>query len=99
MNPFQRTQVSTLVQRLGEEPRQLIALFGPRQTGKTTILRQALGQIPFGSRYLAVDDPDPSVPCIPFDAGEETFPLLQREPRDYESNRLRIAYEFLFRLQ
>lgn len=38
MNSFERTQVSTLVRRLGEEPRQIIALFGPRQIGKTTTL-------------------------------------------------------------
>ena len=75
MNSFERTQVSTLVQRLGEEPRQIIALLGPRQTGKTTILHQALGQIPFGSLPLAVDEPDPSIPRPPFDAAEATFPV------------------------
>ena len=76
MNPFQRTQVSTLVQRLGEEPHQLIALFGPRQTGKTTIVRQALRRFPVDeSRYLAIDDPDSSVPRIPFDATETTSPM------------------------
>lgn len=72
MNPFQRTQVSTLVQRLGEEPRQIIALFGPRQTGKTTIVQQALRQIRIGSRYLAVDEPYFSTPRSPFDATEPT---------------------------
>ena len=39
MNPFQRPQVNTLVQRLAEAPHPIIALFGPRQTGKTTIVR------------------------------------------------------------
>ena len=78
MNSFQRTQVSTLVQRLGEEPHRLIALFGPRQTGKTTILRQALGQIRFGSRYLAVDEPDSSTSRSPLDATETTFPSPDR---------------------
>ena len=81
MNSFERTQVSTLVQRLGEEPRQIIALFGPRQTGKTTILDQALRRIPFGSRYLAVDEPDSSTPRIPFDADEATSPSPGR-PRN-----------------
>ena len=75
MNSFQRTQVSTLVQRLGEEPHRLIALFGPRQTGKTTIVRQALGEVRFGSRYLAVDEPDSSIPRPPFDATEATSPM------------------------
>ena len=58
MASFQRPQVATLYRRLAEPPRQLIALFGPRQTGKTTIVRQALRQIDLGSRYLAVDEPD-----------------------------------------
>ena len=76
MNSFERTQVSTLVQRLGEEPRQIIALLGPRQTGKTTIVRQALRRFPVDeSRYLAIDDPDSSVPRIPFDATETTSPM------------------------
>ncbi len=81
MNSFQRAQVSTLVQRLGEEPRQIIALFGPRQTGKTTILRQALGQVPYESLYLALDEPDSSIPRPPFDTDEATFsvPTVQRD--------------------
>ena len=81
MNSFERTQVSTLVQRLGEEPRQIIALFGPRQAGKTTILRQALGKIRFGSLPLAVDEPDSSIPRPPFDTDETTFPvpMVQRD--------------------
>ncbi len=81
MNSFERTQVSTLVQRLGEEPRQIIALFGPRQTGKSTILIQALEQIPFGSLPLAVDEPDPSTPRPPFDTTETTVPL-SHGPKD-----------------
>lgn len=81
MNEYQRDQVRVLVQRLEEEPHRLIALFGPRQTGKTTILRQALGQIPFGSLPLAVDDPDSSIPRPPFDTDEATFsaPTVRRD--------------------
>lgn len=81
MNSFERTQVSILVQRLGEEPHQLIALFGPRQVGKTTIVRQALGQVPYKSLYLAVDEPDSSTPRSPFDTAEATFPVptVQRD--------------------
>ena len=60
MKPFQRTQVRTIVQRLAEKPNKLIAVFGPRQTGKTTIVLQALRQIDLKSRYLAVDSPDSS---------------------------------------
>ena len=39
---FQRSQVTILGQRLVEAPARLITLFGPRQTGKTTIVLQAL---------------------------------------------------------
>ena len=55
---FQRAQVATLVRRLSDAPTFIQALFGPRQTGKTTIVRQTLAQIDRESRYLAVDEPD-----------------------------------------
>ena len=55
---FQRSQVFTLGERLAEEPHRLITLFGPRQTGKTTIVQQARQRLPHGrSRYRAVDQP------------------------------------------
>ena len=68
MASFQRDQVATLVSRLTEPPHFIIALFGPRQTGKTTIVRQALRRIEQPSRYLAVDEPDSAsleIPPIP----------------------------------
>ncbi len=74
MHSFQRIQVRVLVRRLSEEPRQIMALFGPRQTGKTTIVRQALRQVPCKSLYLAVDEPDSYAPRPPFDTDEATFP-------------------------
>lgn len=58
MARFQRSSVATVVERLAEEPSRLIAIFGPRQTGKTTIVRQALTQIDQRSRYLPVDEPE-----------------------------------------
>ncbi len=58
METFQRDQVNTLMDWLGEAPHHIIALFGPRQTGKTTIVRQALQQIDLDSRYVSVDEPD-----------------------------------------
>ncbi len=57
---FQRAQVATLIRRLSGKPTFIHALFGPRQTGKTTIVRQALPQIDMAARYLAVDEPDPA---------------------------------------
>ncbi len=58
MPPFQRTQVDVLSRRLTEAPSRIIAVFGPRQTGKTTLVRQALQEITQDSLYLAVDEPD-----------------------------------------
>ena len=77
MASFQRSQVTTLGHRLAEAPHRLIALFGPRQTGKTTIVRQALRQINLRSRYLAVDEPDSSGPRVPSGMAETTFLLPQ----------------------
>ena len=54
---FQRAQVATLTERLREPPERIITLFGPRQTGKSTIARAVLRPI---DHYLAVDEPDPS---------------------------------------
>ena len=52
---FERAQVGALVERLAEEPRRIQMVFGPRQTGKTTIIRQALGRTHLRSHYRAVE--------------------------------------------
>ena len=57
MASFQRAQVDIIRERLEEPPRHLIAVFGPRQTGKTTIVRQALGRIHTPHLYVSADDP------------------------------------------
>ena len=44
MAPFQRTQVDVLSRRLNEAPSRIVALFGPRQTGKTTIVGRRSGR-------------------------------------------------------
>ena len=54
---YHRAQLSTLKARLGEPPDRIIALFGPRQTGKSTIARAVLRPT---DHYLAVDEPDPT---------------------------------------
>ncbi len=82
MTRFQRDQVATLVRRLAEPPHFIIALFGPRQTGKTTIVRQALRRIDRPSQYLAVDEPDPPELGIPSIAGATT--LRRPQVRDTE---------------
>ena len=58
MHSYQRAQVDALVRRLSEPPERLVAIFGPRQTGKTTIVRQALRQVERRSEYLSADEPD-----------------------------------------
>ena len=54
---YHRAQFDTLKARLREPPERIIALFGPRQTGKSTIARAVLRST---DRYLAVDEPEPT---------------------------------------
>ena len=93
MQSFQRAQVATLCKRLTEPPSRIIALFGPRQTGKTTVVRQALRKISSKSRYFAVDEPEPSTSRVPLDTAEATFPMSQQRDtawliRNWEEARL-----------
>lgn len=53
---YERNQVKTLIDRLSEPVSRILALIGPRQTGKTTIVQQALRRIDRASRYLPVSD-------------------------------------------
>ena len=63
---YEREQVSTLLGRLDEPPERLIFVTGPRQTGKTTMVRQTLERIDRPSRYLAIDEPEAStLPSFP----------------------------------
>lgn len=59
MSGFERIQKALLVQRLREDPRRLILVKGPRQTGKTTLVRQALQEISEerDCLYVSVDEP------------------------------------------
>ena len=82
MATFQRAQVTMLVRRLAEAPNRIIALFGPRQTGKTIIVRQALRQVERPSRYVAVDEPDSPAFRVPPPAPEAAF--RRPEVRDTE---------------
>ena len=60
MSEYERPQVATLVERLTEAPRTIVAVFGPRQSGKTTAVKQALRRIPWPSRYWSTDPPEVS---------------------------------------
>ena len=65
MIPFQRRDVDELVRLLTEDrlPLRIVAVTGPRQSGKTTIVRQALRRVrAMGLRgtRIAVDNPEPA---------------------------------------
>ena len=64
MAEYRRHHVDTLVERLTEPPQRLIAVFGPRQTGKTTAVRQALASSSLPYRLEAVDMPGESGPGL-----------------------------------
>lgn len=57
MHSFQRPRLNELVDFLtGPYPPRIVALTGPRQTGKTTMIRQALRRVDIPSRYFPVDE-------------------------------------------
>lgn len=76
MDKYRRPQVDVLVSRLAEDPRHLITLSGPRQSGKTTIVLQALEMLRetgWKSRYVAVDRPGSAIPSTFPDINESGF--------------------------
>ena len=82
MRDFQRSQVDLLVERLNEPVERIVTIFGPRQCGKTTIVRQALARAPHPSRYEAVDRPEqPPTEPVWSTAAEARFAAA---PRDAE---------------
>ena len=54
---FERKAVSVLVKRMSEPRRFMQVLIGPRQTGKTTIARQAISKIKMKAHYASADEP------------------------------------------
>ena len=72
---YVRAQISTLLNRLDEAPERLILVTGPRQTGKTTLVRQALERLDRPFLYLPVDEPEsPVLPPFP-GRGQSTFAI------------------------
>jgi uncharacterized protein len=55
--PFRRAIFSILVDRLAETPARLQIVSGPRQVGKTTVVRQALAAANLPTHYASADDP------------------------------------------
>lgn len=62
METYERPIISDLVERLNEAPKLLTIITGPRQSGKTILIRQALYQCDLRSLYLPVDKPESTAP-------------------------------------
>ena len=82
--------MTTLAARLAEPPNRLVALFGPRQTGKTTLARQSLECIERESLYFSVDEPDSSGILRP---PSTTGPALLSPPQSRSSDWLVFRWE------
>ena len=83
MEHFERAPVATIVRRLAEAPTRLIAVFGPRQTGKTIIVRQALRQVDLERRYLAVDAPESASLSGATDSLDAAIPVPETPDREW----------------
>lgn len=79
---YQRAEVRTLLDRLIEPPRLLIVVAGPRQVGKTTLVRNALASYN-RERYsfVAVDRPDEELDPGALPDSDDAF-LQDAGPRD-----------------
>ncbi len=76
---YQRKPLSDLITRLSESPRVMIFVAGPRQVGKTTLVRQALDTMnPNSYRFVAIDQPTP--PNFTYD--DETMSEEDAGPRN-----------------
>ena len=94
MSTYRRSLVSDVIKRLQEPPRHIIAVFGPRQTGKTTLVQQALSSSNLHYTYLSADEPVSSrTPHSPSFQTEATFPTAMTPDahwlvRNWEAARL-----------
>ena len=97
MAAYERVQLSTLLQRLDEPSERLIVITGPRQTGKTTLVRQAMDRLDRPCRYVPVDEPEPAttppVPGIDDDAITSSDPLTVSIGRERDANWLARQWE------
>lgn len=65
MANFARAQKDILVSRLWEDPKRLIIVTGPRQTGKTTMVQQAVAG--FHGHFALADEPFAEWGALPID--------------------------------
>lgn len=80
MADYRHPNVAELAKRMREEPWFLILIIGPRQTGKTTAVLQALKEVGLRSQYVAVDAPAPSAfLALPDDVSSKTAPFGRRD--------------------
>lgn len=70
---YERAQVRTLVELIGDDSELILFVTGPRQTGKTTLVLQSLKHIERPHRYIAVDQPDST--SFPVIAGPTALPV------------------------
>ena len=61
MHDYRHPNVAELVKRMREEPERFILVTGPRQSGKTTAVLQALDEVGLPSRYESVDPPGQTI--------------------------------------
>ena len=83
MFSFQRSQVQSICRLLEPNPEHMIAIFGPRQAGKTTIVRQALAQTRLPGRYRGVDEPDYPPPGLEYDTAATDIRKPQERDTDW----------------
>ena len=76
---YQRTQVSVLRSRLAEAPRFIHIVAGPRQVGKTTLVRQAIDGL--AHKFVSVD-PAGDAPDLHFAYALEDTLEIDGAPRD-----------------